>query len=197
MNKIILQGHLRDIEFSHRQGNIDYEKANLICPRTGGKEEDIISIIYKKFVNKYKEGDFIKLKGNIRSYSSKDKDHKNSVNIYVFTYFDEPEEENNNLLVLDGRICKIEKLRKSKTGVFYLHFILANNIFTPDGKKINNYIPCIVYSDNADKIINLGVSAQIEIKGEFHSHIYKKKLNNDEVEFRVAHEVTVKDIKEN
>ena len=196
MNEIVLRGYLRDIEFSHYQGNIEYEKANLICPRLGGKEEDIISLRYKKYTNKYKEGDFIELIGNIRSYSSHS-NNKNNVQIYVFTYFDKPEEIQNNNLILDGRICKIEELRHSKTGVPYIHFILANNIFTPDGKKINSYIPCICYSDNANKILSLGVSAEIEIMGEFHSHTYKKILSNNEVEFRVAHEVTVKEIRLN
>lgn len=195
MNDIALRGFLRDISFSHYQGAIEYEKANLICPRTGGKEEDVISLRYKKYTNKYKEGDFIELKGNIRSYSSKDSE-RNNVQIYVFTYFDKPEEISNNLLKLDGRICKIDALRYSKSGVPYVHFILANNIFTNDGKKINSYIPCICYSENANKIISLGVSAKIEITGEFHSHTYKKTLDSGEIEFRVAHEATVKTIEE-
>ena len=38
-NEITLRGFLRDIEFSHYQGNVEYEKANLICPRVGGKED--------------------------------------------------------------------------------------------------------------------------------------------------------------
>ena len=117
-------------------------------------------------------------------------------NFYVFTYFDKPEEISNNLLNLDGRICKIDTLRYSKSGVPYVHFILANNIFTNDGKKINSYIPCICYSENANKIISLGVSAKIKIVGEFHSHTYKKTLDNGEIEFRVAHEATVKTIEE-
>ena len=196
MNEIVLRGYLRDIDFSHYQGNIEYEKANLICPRLGGKEEDVISLRYKKYTNKYKEGDFIELIGNIRSYSSHT-NNKNNVQIYVFTYFDKPEEILNDNLILDGRICKIEELRYSKTGVPYIHFILANNIFTPDGKKINSYIPCICYAENANKILSLGVSAEIEIIGELHSHTYKKILSSNEVEFRVAHEVTVKEIKLN
>lgn len=193
MNEIYLRGYLRDIQFSHYQGNVEYEKANLICPRTGGKDEDIISLRYKKFTNKYKEGDFIDLKGNIRSYSTKDRE-KNSVQIYVFTYFDVPEEMPGNSLKLDGRICKIDAERKSKNGTDYIHFILANNIFTSDGKKINSYIPCVCYKDDVKLIKELGVNGQIKIEGEFHSHTYKKKLDNEEIEFRVAHEVTVKKV---
>lgn len=195
MNEIILRGFLRDISFSHMQGNVEYEKANLICPRIGGKEDDIISLRYKKFTNKYKEGDFIEITGNLRSYSTKSK-NKNSVQIYVFTYFDRPEEVSCNDLTIDGRICKIEDVRTSKKGVPYLHFILANNIFTNDGKKINSYIPCVCYREDTELIQKLGINGQITIEGEFHSHTYKKKLDNNEIEFRVAHEVTIKNIKE-
>lgn len=193
MNEITVRGFLRDIQFSHMQGNVEYEKANLICPRVGGKEDDIISLRYKKFTNKYEEGDFIEITGNLRSYSTKQK-NKNSVQIYVFTYFDQPEEVSGNVVNLDGRICKIEEVRESKKGVPYLHFILANNIFTNDGKKINSYIPCVCYREDTELIKSLGVNGVIKIDGEFHSHTYKKKLDNGEVEFRVAHEVTVKNI---
>ena len=57
MNKISLRGYLRDIQYSHNVGDIEYEKANLICPNSFGKDEDIISLKYKKYSNKYKEGD--------------------------------------------------------------------------------------------------------------------------------------------
>ena len=76
-----------------------------------------------------------------------------------------------------------------------MHFILANNIFTTDGKKINSYIPCICYGDDVETIVSAGVSAQIQIEGEFHSHTYRKKLADNEIEFRVAHDVTVKNLK--
>ena len=193
MNCITLRGYLRDIQFSHKQGDIEYEKANLICPRTGGKDEDVISLRYKKYTNKHKEGDFIELIGNLRSYSTKDV-NKNTVQIYVFTYFDQPTEVFSNSLHLDGRICKINDVRYSKQNVPYLHFILANNIFTNNGKKINSYIPCVCYDKDVDRILSLGVNSCIDIKGEFHSHVYKKKLDSGEIEFRVAHEVTVDNI---
>ncbi len=195
MNEIILRGFLRDIQFSHMQGNIEYEKANIICPRIGGKEDDVISLRYKKFTNKYKEGDFVEITGNLRSYSKRESG-KNSVQIYVFTYFDRPEEVSGNNVDIDGRICKIDELRTSKNGVPYLHFILANNIFTNDGKKINSYIPCVCYNNDTNLILNLGVNGTIRISGEFHSHTYKKRFDNGELEFRVAHEVTCKKIEE-
>lgn len=191
MNEVTLQGYLRDIEFSHSVGNVDYEKANLICPGTYGREDDIISIIYKKFVNKYNEGDFISLSGNLRSYSLKNEKH-NSVQIYVFTYFDMPDSIATNDIKLDGHICKIDKIRYSKYGKQYIHFIVANNIFTATS-KLNNYISCTAYGQEALKIAEMDISDYINISGELHSHTYSKKTENEELEYKIAHEVVVKE----
>ena len=194
MNEIILQGYLRDIQFSHDIGNIEYEKANLICPGSNGKEDDILSLRFKKFSNRYKEGDFIELKGNLRSYSQRD-ENKNRVEIYVFTYFDIPEVLKKNSIVIDGNICKMGQLSISKYGKKYIHFTLANNIFTPGGKKLNNYIPCTAYDELADKIAaSYSVKDNICIDGELHSHTYKKYFDDNTIEYRIAHEVVIKDL---
>lgn len=190
MNEIVVRGYLRDIEYSHNQGDIEYEKANLICPRTNGKEEDIISLKYKKFVNKYEEGDFIELKGNLRSYSTV-QEGKNSVQIYVFTYFDSPDEISTDNVRIDGRICSMDTLRQKRNGLNYIHFTLANNIFTNNGKKLNNYIPCTAYGELAEQVAELYVNDFLDIAGEFHSHTFKKRNDNGDIEFRVAHEVVL------
>lgn len=190
MNKISLRGFLRDIEYSHNIGEIEYEKANLICPNTSGRDDDIISLKYKKYSNKYKEGDFIELEGNLRSYSTSN-NGKNTVQIYVFTYFDLPDVISSNNTEIDGRICKIDDLKQTYYNKKYLHFTLANNIFSGD-KKINNYIPCICYDNIANELSKCGVNTKLNISGEFHSHCYKKYISDTEFEYRIAHELLVK-----
>lgn len=193
MNNVVLKGFLKDKTFSHKVGDVEYEKASLICPGVNGREDDVLSIRYKKLTCKYNEGDFISLKGNLRSYSRKE-ENKNTVELYVFTYFDLPDMINDNLVEIDGRICKIGQLQKSKSGKEYLHFILANNIIIRDDKKINNYISCTAYGELARKMAVLNVNDRLSISGEFHSHTYRKKVN-DEIEFRIAHEVVVIDFR--
>lgn len=192
MNDIILQGRIRDIAFSHDIGNVEYGKANLICVGQNGKEDDIISLRFKKFANRYHEGDLIELRGNLRSYSQKF-GNDTKVEIYVFTYFDIPTTAEKNQVMIDGNICKMGKLSISKYGKYYLHFTLANNIFTPGGKKLNNYIPCTAYNDTAVEIANkFDVKDHIELLGNLHSHTYKKHMSDGSVEYRIAHEVVVK-----
>lgn len=194
-NDIILKGRIRNIQFSHNLNGTDYEKADLIVPKEGG--EDVISLKFKKFANHYKEDDEVNLRGNIRSHSEKLENGKNKVDIYVFTYFDIPGTDEDgkeiiNDILLNGRICKIDELRTTRSGKQNIHFILANNILVGDGKqKINNYIPCVAWGNEAKQLSNLKVGDAIYIHGQLHSRTYTKHLGNGEDEIKTAHEVVI------
>ena len=103
----------------------------------------MINLKFKRFSNPYKENDEIELIGNVRTYSQKF-ENKNKVDVYVFTYFDKPDEEveSANYVELDGRICKKGELRKTQTGKDVLDFIVANNLKS-ETQSLNCYIPCV------------------------------------------------------
>lgn len=201
MNTIRLKGILKNIQPSHVINEIEFSKATLVVPRTTESAEDVLNIRFKKYSNLYAENDEVSLSGNLRSYSSRLENGKNKVELYVFTYFDQPELDENdeeciNRVDLDGRICKIDKLRKTKNGNSNLHFILANNLLVSDGsKKLNSYIPCIAWDSIADELSSASVNTSIQIRGVLNSREYKKMLPDGSFEFRVAHEVVVKDYK--
>lgn len=188
MNNIILQGIIKNIQPSHITNDIEYYKANLIVKREDGKE-DIINLKFKRFSNPYKENDEISLIGNVRTYSQKFDNH-NSVEVYVFTYMDKPEEDFKNLVLLDGRICKKNDLRKTKTGKDVLDFIIANNIIT-ENQSINCYIPIVAWGKLAKEINKLDIGTKIQIEGQLHSREYKKKIADDDFEIRIAHEINI------
>lgn len=191
MNNVKLKGILRDIEHSHSIGDIEYDKADLIVQRENGID-DIISLRFKKFSNTYKDGDTVSLVGNVRSYSKQLNDGKNKVDIYVFTYFDSPEDDDiTNSVVVDGRICKIEDVRILPNGKKNIHFIVANNLVTSGGKKLNSYLPCIAWGKTAQEISNMRVNDFIQISGKLQSREYKKYIAEDDFEIRIAHEVYV------
>lgn len=195
MNVVKLKGYIKDICFSHEIGNIRYGKANLIVPKQND-EEDILTLVYKEHTNHYSAGDFIELRGNIRSFSRHLDSGKNKVDIYVFTYFDIPkfdDESQNNEVELDGRICKMGELRDYVNGTKSLSFTLANNIFLENNKKkINNYLPVVCWEQNAEEISNLNVGDKIKIKGKLHSRTYKKYVDNN-LEFKTAHEIVLEE----
>ena len=197
MNTIFLKGKLRDIQPSHKIGDIEYNKANLIVPRFDGKE-DIISLRYKKFSNTmYNNGDTISITGNVRSYSHQLENGKNKYELYVFTYFDPQEnisEDINNEVEIDGKICKIDPIRVTKNGKQNIHFILANNINLDNG-RINSYIPCVAWGKNAIQLKDAVVGDYLHFKAQLHSREYVKKLSDTESEIKVAHELVLIEIK--
>jgi primosomal replication protein N len=193
MNEVLLKGILKEIEPSHNIDGISFDKAKLICKRDSG-QEDVLNLRFKSFSNTHKENDEVSLRGNLRSYSYKTDEDKNKVVIYVFTYFDDPGEEipRNNSVTIDGRICKMNELRRTRSGKHNVHFIMANNLMSADNsKRLNSYIPCIAWGRVAKQLAELPVDTKLSISGELHSREHTKKYEDGTVEIRIAHELLV------
>ena len=187
---MFLKGILKNIRHSHTIEGTVFNKADLIVKRPNGRE-DLITLKFKEFSLIYKEDDEIELSGNIRSFSQQ-LDGKNKVEIYVFSYFDNVEchPDTSNSAVLTGKVCKKDTLRTTSSGKHYIHYIIANNIVTDDGQKMNSYVPCVAWGKLArdfDMYYNIG--DDIEVEGQLQSREYKKKLPGKEIELRVAHEL--------
>ena len=193
MNTVKLRGIIKDIKPSHNVGDIEYDKANLIVSRDGTKE-DVITLKFKKFSNTFQEDDAISITGNVRSYS-KQVNGKNKVDVYVFTYFDKNEDGVINEFDIDGRICKINDLRVLENGKSCIHFIIANNLnVSNDNQKLNSYLPCVAWGNEAKELSTKSVNDIIHIKGEIHSRIYKKMIGENDFEYRTAHELVVTEL---
>ena len=189
MNKIILKGFLRNIQYSHNIQDIEYCKAELITKQEDGKE-NIINLKFKRFSNPYKDGDEVSLIGNVRTYSQK-LDTKNKVEVYVFTYFDLPEDESIvDQVFIDGRICKKGELRKTRSGKDVIDFILANNVKT-DSKSLNCYLPIVAWGKQAKQIANMRIGEYLDIEGQLRSREYKKKISENDFELNTAHEISL------
>lgn len=195
MNDVILKGTIRDIQPSHIIDGVEYCKSNLIVKNLYTGKDDIITVKFKKFANRYHDGDYAEIYGNLRSYSQRETDGKNKVDVYVFTYQDiiTEEIEGTNLVKLDGRVCKIDPIRTTNSGKQTVHFTLANNIISDvSSKKVNSYIPCVAWGKLATSMGNIRVNDKLQVEGELHSREYKKYLDNEEIEIRVAHELVIK-----
>ena len=195
MNLIYLKGIIKNIRYSHTIGDTNFNKADLIVKRPDGRE-DLIILKFKEFTMLNKEDKEVELIGNIRSFSQQ-VDGKNKVEIYVFSYFDEVEDnyDSSNIATIVGKICKKDTLRKTSNGKHYIHYIVANNIITEEGLKLNSYIPCVAWGKLAKQVeceYNIGDNVQIE--GQLQSREYKKKLSDKEIELRLAHELAATNI---
>ena len=197
MNFIYLKGFIKNIRYSHTIDGVNFNKADLIVKRGDGRE-DILIVKFKEFCREIKEDQQAELIGNVRSFSQF-VDGKNKVEIYVFSYLDEIQEdypnELTNKVVLSGRICKKDSLRTTSNGKHYIHFIVANNLFIEGDQKLNSYIPCVAWGVTGKELDSkFKVGDPIYLEGQLHSREYKKRFDNGEFEIRIAHEVLATNI---
>lgn len=150
-NEVYLAGTLVNVEPSHTYGNTQYLKAILCVIETNIR----IPVVFTE--REIQDNQFVSIFGNLRSHTVDGK-----TDLYVFTDF-VIQEDTEDCVFLDGNICKISDIRTDKLGNEFRTFVLANNQY-PNGRKVNNYIPCIVYS-NAEGYKDLSLKDTIHISG--------------------------------
>ncbi len=136
-------------------------------------------------------GSLICVNGQFRSYN-RHEEKKNRLVLSVFAreveFLDHVEESSKtNQIFLDGYICKEPIYRKTPLGREIADLLLAVN--RPYGKS--DYIPCICWGRNARYANNFKVGERCNVWGRIQSREYMKKLDEENVEKRVAFEVSV------
>lgn len=137
------------------------------------------------------QGMYVCVNGQFRSYN-RHEERKNRLVLSVFAreieFIEELEESSKtNQIYLDGYICKEPIYRKTPLGREIADVLLAVN--RPYGKS--DYIPCICWGRNARYANNFQVGERCAVWGRIQSREYMKKLSENEVEKRVAFEVSV------
>lgn len=133
----------------------------------------------------------IEVNGQFRSYN-RHEERKNRLVLSVFareiSFVEEIEESaKTNQIYLDGYICKPPIYRKTPLGREIADVLLAVN--RPYGKS--DYIPCICWGRNARFVSSFAVGERCSVWGRIQSREYMKKLDEEQVEKRVAYEVSV------
>ena len=136
-------------------------------------------------------GAYICVNGQFRSYN-RHEERKNRLVLSVFAreveFLEDLEESSRtNQIFLDGYICKEPIYRRTPLGREIADVLLAVN--RPYGKS--DYIPCICWGRNARYASSFRVGERCAIWGRIQSREYMKKLDEDNVEKRVAFEVFV------
>ncbi len=133
----------------------------------------------------------VEVNGQFRSYN-RHEERKNRLVLSVFareiSFVDEIEESaKTNQIFLDGYICKPPIYRKTPLGREIADLLLAVN--RPYGKS--DYIPCICWGRNARYANSFAVGERCSVWGRIQSREYMKKIDEEQVEKRVAYEVSV------
>ena len=199
-NRVCIIGEIvSEFTFSHEVFGEGFYIANASVNRLSDMVDVIPLMISERLIDVTKDyrGMKIEVAGQFRSYNR----HEGTKNKLVLSIFvrelrfleeDEmPEEQSkSNQIFLDGYVCKPPIYRKTPLGREIADVLVAVN--RPYGKS--DYIPCIAWGRNARFAGGLEVGSHLQVSGRVQSREYTKKIGEDEVERRVAYEVSVSKI---
>ena len=195
-NIVNLRGELEEeLTFSHEIFGEKFYSAKIKIHRLSDTYDVLPITISERLLQEVNlsENNLIDVVGQLRSYN-KNIDSKNKLVLTVFAREIKDVEEDTkdpNSIFLDGYVCKNPIYRKTPLGREITDLLVAIN--RPYNKS--DYIPSIVWGRNAKFAKNLKVGDRIQMWGRVQSRDYEKKLDNGEVEKRVAYEVSISKIK--
>ncbi|MCL2555501.1 MAG: single-stranded DNA-binding protein [Firmicutes bacterium] len=134
----------------------------------------------------------IALNGQFRSYNKLEGDKsKLMLTVFVRDFMIGVEDElNPNLAVLSGHICKIPIYRTTPFNREICDILLAVN----RAYNKSDYIPCIAWGRNARFVKEIETGQKISIAGRIQSREYYKRINDENVETRIAYELSINKI---
>ena len=193
-NQVTMMGEIvSEFQFSHEVFGEGFYMVELAVNRLSNYSDYIPLMISERLIDTEQDytGQLIRVTGQFRSYN-RHEEKKNRLVLSVFVreleFLDEIDEnEKTNQIFLDGYICKEPIYRKTPLGREIADVLLAVN--RSYGKS--DYIPCICWGRNARFASGFTVGSHIQIVGRIQSREYVKRISEEEVEHRVAYEVSV------
>ena len=193
-NQVTMMGEIVSaFQFSHEVFGEGFYMVELAVSRLSNYSDYIPLMVSERLIDTEQDytRQFIRISGQFRSYN-RHEEKKNRLVLSVFVreleFLDEIDEnEKTNQIFLDGYICKEPIYRKTPLGREIADVLLAVN--RSYGKS--DYIPCICWGRNARFASGFTVGCHIQIVGRVQSREYVKRISEEEVEHRVAYEVSV------
>lgn len=193
-NQVTVMGEIvSPFVYSHEIFGEGFYMADLQVARLSESMDIIPLMVSERLldVNEDYRGSLVTVAGQFRSYN-RHEERKNKLVLSVFAreiefVEDIAESAKTNQIYLDGYICKPPIYRKTPLGREIADLLLAVN--RPYGKS--DYIPCICWGRNARFAAGFEVGARCIVMGRIQSREYVKKVSEEDVEKRVAYEVSV------
>ena len=199
-NQVSITGKIvTGFTFSHQVYGEGFYTMDLLVKRLSDSEDRIPVMVSERLVDVTQDyvGQYVEIHGQFRSYN-RHEGVKNNLILSIFVremqFIEEeeiPEEQaRTNQIFLDGYVCKPPVYRKTPLGREIADILVAVN--RPYGKS--DYIPCIAWGRNARYASTIEVGGHLQIWGRVQSREYTKKISEEQVEKRVAYEVSVSKI---
>ena len=193
-NQVIIMGEIvSEFQYSHEVFGEAFYVVDVSVRRLSDSKDIIPLMISERLIDVTQDfrGYFIHAVGQFRSYNRhEEKKNRLVLSIFVREYEmleEEPANVKSNQIFLDGYVCKEPVYRKTPLGREIADLLLAVN--RSYGKS--DYIPCICWGRNARYASGFEVGSRLQIYGRIQSREYVKKIEEDEIEKRIAYEVSV------
>ena len=181
--------------FSHEVYGEGFYIFYIEAPRKSGNVDTLPVVVSERLVdiNRLDVDRTVVINGQIRSYNQHiDGTHSHLIlsifarEIDILEDVEIPLDTNNSIEIV-GHLRKAPTYRTTPQGREVCDIMMAVN--RAYGKS--DYIPCITWGRTAKFVGHLPVGTHIEMTGRFQSRPYTKKISEDEIENRVAYEVSV------
>lgn len=194
-NRVFLSGIVaREPQYSHELFGEGFYEFYLEVKRLSGQTDVLPVTVSERIMNgaDLTEGALVALSGQFRSYNKLENEHsKLMLTVFVRDFLPyDPDEQNPNLVELNGYICKPPVYRTTPFNREICDVLLAVN----RGYNKSDYIPCIAWGRNARFVRDAEVGVNVIIGGRIQSRKYNKKLPDETIEERVAYELSVSKI---
>ena len=194
-NKVFLAGRITsEPVFSHEAFGEGFYEMNMSIDRLSGAA-DMIPVTMSQHLltdSKVFVGKQIAIKGQFRSYNKLIGD-KSKLMLTAFareigeTQPDSQATNNPNIIELTGYICKPPIYRTTPFNREICDILIAVN----RAYNKSDYIPAIAWGRNARFAKNMLVGEKVHISGRIQSREYQKRLDDGNVETRIAFEVSI------
>lgn len=189
-NKVFIQGEIDSLpEFDHSVKEDEFYKFNLKIPRLSGQCDIIPITIHKRMqqLTNFEIGKQISIRGQFRSYNKLENEKSRLIlTVFAKEIGEYLEGQDNNIIELDGYICKPVVYRVTPLNREICDVLLAVN----RSNNKSDYIPCIAWGSTAQIVGNLAVPERIKIVGRIQSREYNKTIGLEVVTKR-AYEVSI------
>lgn len=178
-------------EFSHSVLGEGFFDTSLRVPRLSNESDLIPVTVSERLISELMVGDTLSIIGQFRSYN-KMVDGRSKLMLTVFAKeIGELEDgENPNTVELIGYICKEPIYRTTPFGREICDVLIAVN----RAYNKSDYLPCIAWGRNARFVRDLSVGEKVQMIGRIQSREYQKRLSEDNIENRIAYEVSISSI---
>ena len=194
-NRVFLSGRVaREPQYSHELFGEGFYEFYLEVKRLSGQTDVLPVTVSERIMNgaDLTEGALVALSGQFRSYNKLENEHsKLMLTVFVRDFLPyDPDEQNPNLVELNGYICKPPVYRTTPFNREICDVLLAVN----RGYNKSDYLPCIAWGRNARFVRDAEVGVNVIIGGRIQSRKYNKKLPDETIEERIAYELSVSKI---